>query len=435
MQKLVRPLRLSLNGNPVYYRTGSDDLVVINDLLLREEFGCGAQDVQAPKLIVDCGAYAGYSTLYFLTKYKDAHVIAVEPDDRNLELCLLNLEPYANRVTLTHAAIWPESVGLTVRKGAHTGSSSEWATMVAPVENGAEPDVMGITLHDLLRDSGFAAIDLLKTNMPHQYEIFSQNQNAWLPHVRNIVVRLHDQKDGDAFFSAMAASQFFLTRWPTALACTRIEPAGTTKASPGGTIPVNGGFEDMRVAAAQVVPGGWIRGSADPAAGWSTVVCDPQLRVSLAVRTGLQHSGGNALCVRANAGARIPPRSAPYAAIENETALPVSEGETWNVRAFVKTLAGAAPPDGMVRGAYIFLRLLYEADTYTDVPMRPIFDVTGEYVERAETLRIPKSPPGKRIERATLWLYVWLENSTAEEIAVENGQWDVFFDDISCARA
>ena len=184
MQKLVRPLSLTLNGNPVYYRTGSDDLVVINDLLLREEFGCGAHDIKQPKLIVDCGAYAGYSTLYFLTKYQSAFVIAIEPDDRNFELCRLNPQPYEDRVTLMHAAIWPESIGLTVRKGAWAGSSSEWATMVAPVKDGEAPDVSGITLNDLLRDSNFAEI----VSLPLFYSL-NEDQDSVIEIVRSALTR------------------------------------------------------------------------------------------------------------------------------------------------------------------------------------------------------------------------------------------------------
>jgi hypothetical protein len=185
-----------------------------------------------------------------------------------------------------------------------------------------------------------------------------------------------------------------------------------------------------------LVPGGWLPGSSDAALDWRVAVCDPPFQVSLAVRTGRQHSGENALLVRMNPESPVPAASSPYAAIENRTQLPVHEGELWDVRAFVRTSQNVEPVPGLVRGAYVFLRLVYDDGSTQDIRTEPLMEPTENYVETTQVLKISESPPGRVLTYATLWLYVWIVNADPVEIpAGYFGQWEVLFDDISCERA
>jgi FkbM family methyltransferase len=438
MQKLIRELGLSLDGNPIYYRTNTDDLLFVSDVLVKKEYGCDGLDFGNPQVIVDCGAYAGYTSLYYLTTYQNARVIAIEPDKNNFELCRLNLAPYGDRVTLLNAAVWPESVPLVVRE--NPTSASEWARIVRPPVSGEPQDVMGVELSAFAREAGFQYIDLLNMNTGLEREIFSRN-TAWIAATRNIVGRLTDKAGEDAFYDAMSEFQFFLTRCPAALACTAVraravpKPARHRNAGLSTFMIANGDFEELRVASAQSIPGGWIEGSRDPALGWQTVVCAPQFHVSLAVRTGLQRSAENALYVGMNPAQPIPPSPAPYAAIENQTPVPVSEGDSWLVNAFIKTIEDAVPPANLLRGAYIFLRLYYDDGSSQDLPTAPISHITGDYTEAGGVVAIPNSPQGRRIERATLWLYVWVENTGPGDLILSADlPWGVFFDDVTCTK-
>ncbi len=436
----IRTLSLSIDGNPIYYRAGTSDKEAIGDVLFKEEYGVVDRDLRSPGLIVDCGAYAGYSSLYFLHKYPGAHVIAIEPDDANFELCRLNLEAYNGRVTLVHAAVWPEAVGLVLHPG-ELADGREWATMVKPPAKNETPDVKGVTLGELLRDSGFEKIDLVKMNIEcSEVAVFSRNYAAWLPHVRNMVVQLHDKTAEDVFFQAMSERAFLMTRFPTIFVFAAIAP----KAAPKQIAPTrleavnelsNGGFEELRVAPAQIVPGGWIAGSTDIALDWHAVVCDPAFHVSLAVRTGRQRSGENALLIRMNPDEVIEPKSSPYAAIENKHTLRVHEGEQWRLRAFVAAHKTQETAVEVVTGAYLFVRLLYDDGSTDDLPTPPLLESTDGYVERGGVVVIPPSPPGRKLKHATLWLYVWIVNpEPAETPAASFGLWEVFFDDISFAR-
>ena len=430
---------LSFDGHPIYYRTDTTDRDVINDILVREEYDCVGQDVVDPKLIIDGGAYAGYSTLFFLAKYKNAHVIAVEPDDESFELCKLNLSPYGERVTLVHAAIWPEATGLVLHRG-ELADGREWATMVQVPKTGETPDVSGVEIGQLLRDSGFQAIDLLKMNIEcSEQAVFSRSCEAWLPHVKNMIVQLHDEQAEDAFFRAMGDYQFLMSRPPTLFACTRIAQKKGLSHPPSSpsnqakSALSNGGFEDLRVEPARFVPGSWLAGSTDIARDWQTIVCDPQFHASVAVRTGEQHVGENALLVRLNPNQPVVPQSAPYVAIESKISLDVRAGERWGARAFVKSQGAARP--GLTRGAYLFLRLLYDDKTFVDLTTEPLMELSSQYVERTGTLQIPEAPPGRAVERATLWLYAWIANPGSQAISTnEYAPWEVLFDDVACAK-
>jgi FkbM family methyltransferase len=439
VQKIVRRFILSLDGNPIYYRTDSDDPEIIDTIFVRDEYGCLGEEVKDPKLIVDCGAYAGYSTLYFLARYRPAQIIALEPDERNYELCRRNLEPYSDRVTLIKAALWPVATQLALHENAFAGVQQEWATLVtAPNEHESAP-VTGLDYQAVLARAAFHDVDLFKMNCSGMEEsVFSTGSDTWLPRVKNIVIRLVDEASENVFFKALAGFQYYLARGPGVFACTRIaaKDSAPLRDAPraGDEMLSNGGFEEARVEPGHIVPGGWIYGSSDIALDWHTVVCDPQFRISVAIRTGLQHSGENALCVRLNDGYPVLPQSSPYVAIENRKALPISEGERWSIRAFVKA-DGAAAPKTRTRGAYTFLRVFYDDGSYNDLRTLPIFEPTGEYVEIGGVVEVPLTPAGRRIERATLWLYVWIENHELDELpASAYGRWTVFFDDASCRK-
>lgn len=412
-------------------------MVVISDVLVKEVYGCGG-DLPEPKLIIDCGAYAGYSTLYFLTKYKNAHVIAVEADKRNFDLCRRNLAPYASRVTLIHAAVWPETISLALRTGEWLGTTREWASKAEPLRSSESSNLKAVGIGSLLRDSGFSRIDVLKMATWSEETIFARHCEEWLPHVRNIVIRLIDKKAEDVFFSALSEYRFFLTRCAGVNACMSIEPGAKRKprhtGEPSNAV-LNGDFEELRAASGQIIEGGWIESSPDPAASWKTVVCDPQFRVSLAVRTGLQHSGENALCVSVNPDLAVPVDSAPYAAVQNSGTVPVSEGEAWQLRARIAALGSREVPDGLVRGAYFFLRIHYDDGTSSDLRAEPLFEVTGDYRDKADLVLIPASPPGRRIAGASIWLYVWLANFGPSELETAADTWNVYFDNVSCTKA
>jgi hypothetical protein len=90
--------KLKLKGYPCpfFFRHGASDVRVIRQIFLKEQY----RELQGEKnvrRIIDCGANIGCSAVYFLSKYPDAELIAIEPDEDNCRLLRKNLEPFGER--------------------------------------------------------------------------------------------------------------------------------------------------------------------------------------------------------------------------------------------------------------------------------------------------------------------------------------------------
>ncbi len=432
----IRSFVVTLNGKAIYYRTNTQDRNIFHDILIREDYAC-VESLADPKIIIDCGSYVGYSALYFLTRFPNSHVIAIEAEQQNFDLCRLNLDLYRERVTILHAAVWPESVPLVTRDGKEwLGSDLEWANTVELPEKGQKSNVDGIDLESLISRFNLTEVDLLKFGVPAR--IFSGNP-AWLRKVHNLVVRLIDEEAEDEFFNALGSYGYYLQRAQAGVVfCTKLT-SDIRKGKPDkhdattGNLIANGDFGDIRVPSGYVAGGEWIAGSHDPARFWRTVVCDPQFFIGVAVRTGAQSTGQNALYVHTNAGQNVAPVSAPYAAIEHAEAIDVTPGEEFLLRALLRTEGSPSPPLGLTRAAYIYLRLHYDDGTWNDLRTEPQHEVSDRYIEIGGTVRVPEPPGKRRIRSATLWLYVWLENRTDSKIPADD-LWNVYFDNVSCHR-
>ncbi len=71
--------------HPVRCRPNTSDVEVFKQIFAWREYRC-LDDVHDASLIIDCGANVGYSAVYFLTRYPNARVIAVEPDADNFSV-------------------------------------------------------------------------------------------------------------------------------------------------------------------------------------------------------------------------------------------------------------------------------------------------------------------------------------------------------------
>ena len=125
----VRSVRLKGYSYPIYFRAGTSDLEVIRQVFVEKQYECVGSENDV-KTIVDCGANIGCTSFYFLHRYPNARIIAVEPDSLNFAFCLRNLRPFGERVILVNSGIWSAPIPLRLRSGkirqwARMGNSSE----------------------------------------------------------------------------------------------------------------------------------------------------------------------------------------------------------------------------------------------------------------------------------------------------------------------
>jgi FkbM family methyltransferase len=204
-------LRLRRSDTKLYLRTDSSDYQVFRQIFVEKEYA-PLDDAQMVTTIVDCGANVGYSSLYFLNRFPQARVIAIEPDPSNAKLCEQNLKHFGNRATIIRGAIWPHKARLAVIRGEY-GDGEAWATQVRPVTALSESvlAVEGVEMADILRMIDGSAIDILKIDIERsEVALFGSHTEPWLEQVRNIAIELHDEECRQAFHNALNGYSFRL---------------------------------------------------------------------------------------------------------------------------------------------------------------------------------------------------------------------------------
>ena len=187
---------------------GSSDMSVFHQVFVLEEYSC-LRNLENVSLVLDLGANVGFSSAYFLNCFENSRVVAVEPDDRNVALCRINLEPYRDRVLLLHGAAWNECKQLRLSKGSF-GDRREWATQVLDVTDGTERgDVQAWDVNHLIAIAGSTTVDLLKIDIERaELAVFGDTARTWLPRVRNISIELHGPDCKELFFRALSGFDY-----------------------------------------------------------------------------------------------------------------------------------------------------------------------------------------------------------------------------------
>lgn len=200
----------------------SSDAVVLYEVLVMDEYGF-IGDLGSPSLIVDGGANVGIMSLYFLTRYPTARLVAVEPDPVTFEVCRQNLEPFSPHVRLVRGAVWSHDGILSLMP-----SEQEWATAVGPAQSGTAGDVPAFGLRSLITPEN-GPVDLLKLDIEgSEREVFSTGVEEWLPRIRNLLIEVHPQVYGkeceDRFFAALRGYEYEMRRQDSVICCRNLRP-------------------------------------------------------------------------------------------------------------------------------------------------------------------------------------------------------------------
>jgi FkbM family methyltransferase len=209
---------------PLACRPQSSDRFVFHQVFVEREYAC-LDDLTHAGLVIDCGAYVGYSSAYFLSRFPGCRVIAVEPDPANFELLALNLGPYGDAARLLRAAVWSHPTRLALSEAPYR-DGGEWARQVRECRPGEDSDLPGVDVGGLLRDSGHERITILKVDVEGaEGVIFARNYEAWLDRVDNLVIELHDDSSfgncSAVFARAIAGRGFHVSRWGELTVCRR----------------------------------------------------------------------------------------------------------------------------------------------------------------------------------------------------------------------
>src|SRR6185436_7749204 len=113
--------------HPLEVRPGTSDADVFGQVFINREYAI-LDDLKDVELVVDCGAYVGYSAAYFLSRWPGCRVLAFEPNWDTYQQCLANLKPYTN-ATAYWAAIWSHGRGVNPSEARYR-DGREWSAQV-----------------------------------------------------------------------------------------------------------------------------------------------------------------------------------------------------------------------------------------------------------------------------------------------------------------
>jgi FkbM family methyltransferase len=170
----------------IIVRKGTSDFEVYRDIFVLKHYSLPFKN--EPGLIIDCGAYVGYSSIYFSTKFPKSKILAFEPSFSNFEVLKKNTAKYPN-ISIFNKGIWSKNTFLKIVDD----KSGEYAFSVIESDS-SDYDVESVTIDEAIRISGFQTVEILKMDIEgSEYEIFSQPEISWLNNVRTFVFEFHDR--------------------------------------------------------------------------------------------------------------------------------------------------------------------------------------------------------------------------------------------------
>ena len=203
---------------------------VFHQIFIFEEYSC-LRDLNEPSLVLDLGANVGFSAAYFLNIFPKTHIVAVEPDERNLVICKANLSPYGDRVLLLHGAVWSRATKLRLLKGTF-GDGREWASQVDEFIEEERPSagVQAWDVGSLIDMSGGTTVDLLKVDIERaELSVFGESVGSWLHRVHNICIELHGKDCEEVFFAALKDFDYELGHSGELTICRNLRPKDISK--------------------------------------------------------------------------------------------------------------------------------------------------------------------------------------------------------------
>lgn len=169
--------------HPIAIRPGTADQRVFDEVFLAREYDI---DAAATTVILDAGAHIGLATVFFAERFRDAAVIAIEPEANNFEVLCRNVSAYP-RVRPMHAGLWSRSSWLRIENP----EAATWSFRV--LESDRPTDLRAVSILDVMQLHGVDHIDILKMDIEGaELEVLTHSAE-WLGRVGNLMIELHDR--------------------------------------------------------------------------------------------------------------------------------------------------------------------------------------------------------------------------------------------------
>jgi FkbM family methyltransferase len=178
---------------PIYLRNYTTDVSTYKEIIEMHEYCFTAK--HEPKYIIDAGANVGMAAIYFANKYKNAKIIAIEPESENYELLKKNTENYTN-ITVIQAALWDTSGEISLfdmglGDNAFMAGTSK-TVLKTPVKN-IKQMIKTVTIDEIINEFHIDVIDILKIDIEGSEKEVFESCKSWINKTKCIIIELHER--------------------------------------------------------------------------------------------------------------------------------------------------------------------------------------------------------------------------------------------------
>lgn len=178
----IKDVKLNLRNN-----NGSDTFILSE--VFKDECYKLDPGVEEP-YILDLGANAGFTAVYYSKLFPNARIACVEPIPNNINYLRKNLDYNQVRAHVFEAAIGIEDGTLEMEI-----SEKDYGHKVSDANssiNASMIQVAALTIPSILQKLNWLTIDLLKIDIEGYEGILLSKNNSWLKSVNTIIMELHE---------------------------------------------------------------------------------------------------------------------------------------------------------------------------------------------------------------------------------------------------
>lgn len=152
-------------------------------------------NISSQVVIVDLGANAGFTSIYFAKKYKNLKLICVEPMPDNIAILRENLS-----VNNVNAVIYDSAISTFDGILQMEVSDKDYGHKVHNIQFGRNISdktitVRSICINTIINENAINAVDILKVDIEGYEGVLFESNNKWLHNVKTIIMEVHENVD------------------------------------------------------------------------------------------------------------------------------------------------------------------------------------------------------------------------------------------------
>lgn len=194
----------------------SSDSDVFQQIILEQEYQFVTELISKNnievKTIVDAGANVGYTAIYLSHFYKNAQLMALEPNENTFRRLKHNVElNKVPNIILHQKGLWGKNAYLKADNSFRDGQA--WSFRLEETTNESEKLFEVTSMNSLMELHQLVSIDFLKIDVEGgEKEIFNSEADlSWLSAVKVIAIEIHDEFDCREDIETILKKQFDLS--------------------------------------------------------------------------------------------------------------------------------------------------------------------------------------------------------------------------------